>query len=234
MPWTSVGVSPTRSYATPPLPAPSQALEFISLSWTQTFVPLVFGIDPWLFSGHGERVAFGVIGQAVVLTVAGATIMRRPAAWRPWVLLMVTVLTFSALVGLTRASIFGPGEAADVRYVAFDTFFLAICLGLMLMPVRRDAWSCHWVAARPPPSGAGWYRHSHRRSSPRQPHLWFWLLGIPALVAVVAVYTSALVFDQNHDPTVQATHASRTFFANFEKFVARSDVEGHSPLSLGH
>ena len=60
-PWTSVGDSRTRPCtATPPLPTPGQLLEFISLSWTQTFVPLGFGVDPWLFSAHGVRVAFGV------------------------------------------------------------------------------------------------------------------------------------------------------------------------------
>ena len=221
-------------YSTPPLPTPSQALEFISLSWTQTFVPLVVAVDPWLLSSHSERVAIGLIGQVVVLTAAAVTIVRRPASWRPWVLLVVTFLTFSALVGLTRVSIFGPGDASDVRYVAFDAFFLAICLGLILMPIRREAWSCYWDAVRPPASGADSYRHSHSHSGPHRPRLWLWLIGVPVLVAVVSVYAGALVFDQNHDANVQGTHASRTFFATFQEVVACRDVEGHSPLPLGH
>ena len=102
-----------------------------------------------------------------MLAAVAVTILRRPAAWRPWVLLVVTCLAFSGLVGLTRAArLFGPADAGDVRYVAFDAFFLSICLGLVLMPVRKDAWSRYWVAVRPPPSGTDSYRHSPRRSPP--------------------------------------------------------------------
>jgi len=203
-------------YYTPPLPIPRQALEFISLSWTQTFVPLVFGVDPWLLANHGERVVIGGLGQVVALTVIAVTILWRPVAWRAWILLAITFLAFACLVGLTRVSLFGAGDASDVRYVAFDAFFLVICLGLVLMPVRQEAWSRKWAADRPPPCGVRKHRHSPRPDEPQRARRRTVMIGIPVVCAIVALYALALLFDQDHDNTVQGTHASRTFFTTFK------------------
>ena len=64
-----------------------QALGFVGLSWTQTLIPLTFGVDLWVLSAHAERAVAGLLGQVLFIGFVVGTILRRRSAWRAWVLL---------------------------------------------------------------------------------------------------------------------------------------------------
>jgi hypothetical protein len=187
-----------------------QTLGFVGLSWTQTVVPLIFGVDAWLLPAHAERVLAGLLGQVVFITFFVFTLLRSRSAWRAWVLFGVTFFVGAALVGVTRAGTYGPGDAGDVKYVALDAFFLVIAVGFALLPVRATV-QAESVSSRKP----------RRIARPA----WFPALVVFVLLAVVLAYGTALVFDQNRDHESAGSHASRQFFSNFAtSWATRSSV----------
>jgi hypothetical protein len=215
-------------YATPPLPTPIELLQFASLSWTQTFVPLTFGLDSWLLGSHSERALAGTIGQIIVITLVILTIVRRRDAWRPWVLFGVVFLAMTCLVGLTRVSAFGPGDASDVRYFSLSVYFLAIAVGLALRPARLRPFYSAWTSTRTMPVARSDDRPArHSRPLHRRPV--FWLSAAPALCAIVVLYAVALNFDRSRDSTVQGDYASRTFFTTYSSSWAHAESEGNHP-----
>jgi hypothetical protein len=184
-----------------------QTLGFAGLSWSQTLAPLTFGVDAWVLPTHLERIVAGVVGQVLLIAFAIGTILRRRSAWRAWVLFGSTFFVGAALVGATRAGTYGPGDASDVKYVALDAFFLVICTGFALLPVRllADLSPTRTPQAAP---AAGRALHDPRPA---------WLrTGVAVtLTAVVLVYGMALIFDQDRDPESAGSFASHRFFANF-------------------
>lgn len=177
-----------------------QTLGFIGLSWTQTVIPLTFGVDPWLFPAHAERVLAGLLGQIAFIGFFVFTVMRRRSAWRAWLLFVLTFFLGAAIVGLTRAGTYGPGDASDVKYVAIDAFFLVIAVGFALLPVRAAVQAGPVSNSRP--------LHTARP-------VWLLTLAVLAGLAVVIAYGTALVFDQNRDHETVGSHASRQYFADF-------------------
>jgi hypothetical protein len=177
-----------------------QTLGFIGLSWTQTVIPLTFGVDAWLLPAHAERILAGLLGQVVFIAFFVFTLMRRRTAWRAWVLIGFIFFVGAALVGATRAGSYGPGDASDVKYVALDAFFLVIGVGFALLPVRASVQAESVSSGRPLRTA---------RSA------WFPTLVVFALLAVVLAYGTALVWDQNRDHESMGSHASRQYFANF-------------------
>jgi len=201
----------------------------MSLSWTQTFVPLVFGLDAWLLPEHWERVFVGVLGQGLFVLALVITIRRRRVASRAWILFGITFLTMSVLVGLTRVSAFGPGEADDVRYCTLDAFFAVIALGIAWLPVRPEVGPAYATAGSTW-NHAGSHARSARHAGSTRGHAVRRNVAIPALCALVALYATALVFDQDHDPTVQGDHGDRRFFATFTASWARVTANAKHPF----
>lgn len=190
--------------------AMGQTLDFIGLSWTQTVVPLTFGVDAWLFPTHVERALAGLLGQVVVIAFFVFTLLRRRSAWRAWVLFGVTFFVGAAIVGATRAGTYGPGDASDVKYVALDAFFLVIAVGFALLPVRT--------------TDQAEVRKSQRIPRTARP-IWFAPLIVLALVVAVLAYGSVLVFDQNRDHESVTSHESREYFATFAtSWAARASI----------
>jgi hypothetical protein len=188
-----------------------QALTFVVLSWTQTFVPLTIGVYVWLLPVHVERVVAGVLGQALLVVFVVGTVLRRRAAWRAWLLLGGTFLVSAALVGLTRAGVYGPGDAGDVKYVTLDVFFLAISLGFALLPVRPLP-SCSPTGRPPADPASDRGRMSMQPPAGARPSLRA-LVCLVAL-ALVPLYGVAMVFDQDRYPLSVAAHTSHRFFTN--------------------
>lgn len=187
-----------------------QTFGFIGLSWTQTLIPLTFGIDPWLLPAHAERLVAGLVGQAVFIGFFLFTLLKRRSAWRAWILFGCTFFVGAALVGVTRAGTYGPGDANDVKYVALDAFFLVITIGFALLPVRTPV-QAESASSRAP----------LRTVRPA----WLPTLSILALLAVVLLYGTALVFDQNRDHESVGSHASRQYFADFARsWASRASV----------
>jgi hypothetical protein len=191
-----------------------QTLGFIGLSWTQTVVPLTFGVDAWLLPAHAERVLAGLLGQVVFVTVLFFTLARRRSAWRARVLLGCTFCAGAALVGVTRAGAYGPGDASDVKYVALDAFFLVIAVGFALLPVRTTAQAST----------------SSRRTLRTARSPWFPVLVVFALLAVVLAYGTALVFEQNRDHESVGSRYSRQFFETFATSWAARASPKNSPF----
>jgi hypothetical protein len=192
-----------------------QALGFIGLSWTQTVIPLTFGVDAWLLPAQAERILAGVLGQVVFFAFFLFTLARRRSAGRAWILFGCTFFVGAALVGITRAGAYGPGDASDVKYVALDAFFLVIAIGFALLPIRT-------TLQADPANGR------QTRRTARSP-----LFPVPvvfALLAVVLAYGSALVFDQNRDHESVGSHASRQFFATFATSWATRASTTNSPF----
>lgn len=187
-----------------------QTLGFIELSWTQTLIPLTFGVDAWLLSTHVERVLAGVLGQIIFVAFVVGTLLRRGSAWRAWVLLGSTFLVGATLVGVTRAGRYGPGDASDVKYFAFDAFFLVIAVGFALLPVRRSGEGLPAVTAPAEPASS---RSPVPGRSARP--AWFPALVVLTTLAVVLAYGMILVFDQNRDSESTGSHASHRFFTTF-------------------
>jgi hypothetical protein len=191
-----------------------QTLDFIALSWTQTFVPLTFGVDAWLLPTHAERVLAGVLGEALLVSSVVITILRRRSAWRAWLLLGATFLGTAALVGFARAGTYGSGEASDVRYVLLDVFFLVIAVGFALLPVRPLTSGTRAVTARADStSSRSRSSATHRRATAR-PASFRAVAGF-AVLAVVVVYGVGMVVEQNRDPETAGALASHRFFAQF-------------------
>ncbi|HSZ36745.1 MAG TPA: hypothetical protein VK773_06605, partial [Acidimicrobiales bacterium] len=187
-----------------------QTLGFIGLSWTQTFVPLVFGVDPWLLPAHADRILVGLAGEILFGAFVVWTVLRRRSAWRAWVLVGTTFLVSMALVGVTRAGTYGPGDASDVKYVALDAFFLMIAIGFAVLPLRPLATGAPAVTARSAPAG----NESRPPGRVAQP-AWFRPVLVAALAVVVLVYGMALVFDQDRDSESAGSQGSHRFFAAF-------------------
>jgi hypothetical protein len=191
-------------YATPPLPHAGQALEFVSLSWTQTFIPLFVGLDTWLLPNHVERVVAGIAGQLAIIGFIVWTIRRRVGAWRAWLVFGITFLFMESLVGLTRVSLIGPGAASDSRYVALNVYFFLISIGFSLLPLRAES----RYRERAPERVAR--RPSHGRRSPK-----WTVAGLAAVCVIVVAYGGVLIWDQNHLSEVQLDFGSRQFFGKF-------------------
>jgi hypothetical protein len=189
-----------------------QALTFVVLSWTQTFVPLTAGVYVWLLPLHTERVVAGLLGQALLVVFIVGTILKRRAAWRAWLLLGGTFLISAALVGLTRAGVYGPGDAGDVKYVTLDVFFLAICIGFALSPVRPLI-SCSPAAISPADPASNGSRMSTQPPARTARPLFRTLVCLVSL-ALVLLYGVAMVFDQDRYPLSAAAHTSHRFFTN--------------------
>jgi hypothetical protein len=186
----------------------AQLLGFVGLSWTQTFVPLTFGVDAWVLPAHVERIFAGVLGQFLLVAFIVGTLLRRRSAWRAWVLLASTFLVSAGLVGATRAGTYGPGDASDVKYVALDVFFLVIAVGFALSPVRPLTVG--------PPAETGRAESASSGSPTRTPKpAGFQALVVLTVLAIVFLYGMALVFDQDRDAESVGSHASHGFFANF-------------------
>ena len=215
-------------YATPPLPSPGQALQFISLSWTQTFVPLMFGLDAWSLPSHLERFMAGAIGQVALVVFVVWTIHRRSTAGRAWVLFGVTFVATTCLVGLTRVSLFGPGDASDVRYVTLGVYLFVISFGLALLPLRNRSVASASVAE---PVGASEPTSSPGHAEPARRRLTTWIIVVPALCAVLVGYGALLVFDQSRDFVVQDDHAARQFLG-IRRVLASSRLDASLPV--GH
>jgi hypothetical protein len=192
-----------------------QTLGFIGLSWTQTVIPLTFGVDAWILPTHAARALAGLLGQVVFVAFVVFTLVRKSTAWRAWALFGVTFFVGAALVGVTRAGTYGPGDASDVKYVALDAFFLVIAVGFAVFPVRASDQAEALSSQRLP------------RTARPVP---FATLAVFALVAAVLAYGSALVFDQNRDHESVGSHTSRLFFAKFATSWAKSTSMTHSPF----
>jgi hypothetical protein len=198
-------------YATPPLPHAIEAIQFISLSWTQTFIPLLFGVNVWLLAGHLERLLVGALGQMVLIAFVVWSIHRRPTAWRAWVVFGLTFLTSTVLVGLTRVSIFGAGDASDVRYVTICVYLFVLSLGFVLLPFRlRES------------GAAGLELMSMRERAQRGKHgaakeqrIVHPALVIPVVIVVLVAYSALLGFDQSRDFVIQDDIATRSYFSTF-------------------
>jgi hypothetical protein len=187
-------------YPNPGSASIGQTLGFIGLSWTQTVIPLTFGVDAWLLPTHADRVLAGLLGQVAFIAFFVFTVARRRSAWRAWVLFGCTFFVGAALVGVTRAGTYGAGDASDVKYVALDAFFLVIAAGFALAPVRTISTA---------------ESEGSRRTLRTARSAWFPVLVGFTLLAVVLAYGAALVFDQNRDHESVGSHASRQFFATF-------------------
>ena len=203
-----------------------QTLGFIGLSWTQTLIPLTFGVDAWLLPSHAERVLAGVLGQIILVAFVVGTLLRKGSAWRAWVLLGSTFLVGATLVGVTRAGAYGPGDASDVKYFAFDAFFLVIAVGFALLPIRPSGQALTAVTLRAEPA---------RSLSPRPARAprpaWFPALVVLATLAVVLAYGAVLVFDQNRDSESTTSHNSHRFFATFStSWAAQTSPTSHAFL----
>ena len=172
-------------------------------------MPLTFGIDTWLLPSHGDRILAGVLGQVVVIGVIVWTIRRRRDAARAWVLFGLMFVTLATLVGLTRVSSFGPGDAGDVRYVTLDAFFLPIVLAFALRPPRALASSSALVAVTSSRIVGHPENDPPRHRNVRQKSRAGWAIGAVVLCIVTALYGIALVYDLNRDTTVQGDFASR-------------------------
>lgn len=193
-------------YATGGSATAGQTFSFVGLSWTQTLIPLTFGIDAWVLPAHAERVLAGLLGQVILIAFVVGTIVRRRSAWRAWVLLGATFFVSAALVGVTRAGTYGPGDASDVKYVALDVFFLVIAVGFALLPIRPLTVGSY--------VGTAQAESANSQNGTTRP-TWFPILVVLTVLVVVFVYGVALVFDQDRDGESVGSHASRTFFANF-------------------
>jgi hypothetical protein len=207
-------------YSTGPLATIGQTLEFIELSWTQTLIPLTFGVDAWLLPTHLERVSAGILGQVAFALFVAWTIHRWTSAWRAWVLLGVSFCASAALVGFTRVSYLGPGDASDVKYVGLDAFFLVIAVGLSLMPIVSPAFGR-------PAALDGIEPIDTRRSNSaaqlakrlmRPVHLQ--AVATFAILASIVVYGSALILDQNREWESAGSHSSRQFFSDVSQSMA--------------
>jgi hypothetical protein len=185
----------------------TQVLAFVGLSWTQTFVPLVFGVDAWVLPAHGERIFAGLLGQTLLVAFVVGTVLRKRSAWRAWVLIGSTFLVSATLVGATRAGTYGPGDASDVKYVALDAFFLVIAVGFALLPVRP-------LSSSPTVIVQAESADSQNRTATARP-AWLRTLIVLTVLAVLVVYGTALLFDQNRDSESVGSHASHGYFANF-------------------
>ena len=206
-------------YVRPGSAAIGQTLAFIGLSWTQTVVPLTFGVDVWLLPVHAERVLAGLLGQAVFIAFFVFTLARRRSAWRAWVLLGCTFFLGAALVGVTRVGAYGPGDAGDVKYVALDAFFLVLAAGFALLPVRST------VQAQSP---------SRRRELLTARSTWFPVLVGLAVLAVVLAYGTALIFDQNRDGESVGSHAARQILRDFLHILGDQGIPDIFSLPLGY
>ena len=210
----------TNLYPTGILATVGQTFDFVSLSWTQTLIPLTFGVDAWVLPTHAERVWAGVLGEAILAVFVVVTIRRRRFAWRAWVLLCVPFFATAALVGVTRAGYFGPADAQDVKYVALDAFFLVIAVGFALLPLRSAASGTITAAARnesivvPIPSRAA--RHARGFSRPA----YLPAVAVFGLLVCVLAYGTALIFDQNREFESVDSHESHQFFANVSRSLA--------------
>ncbi len=199
-------------YATPPLPHPGDAIQFISLSWTQTFVPLAFGLDTWLLPSHLDRLIAGVVGQIGLVVFVVWTIYRRRVAGRAWAMFGVTFLASTSLVGLTRVSMFGPGDASDVRYVTLAVYLFVISVGLALMPLQERLDDTKSIAV---PMGSRERAKIPRHAAIAGRRVRSAIIVIPVVCIAIVVYGTLLIFDQRHDLVVQEDLGSHQFFSKF-------------------
>lgn len=186
-------------YEGQPAPTLVHLGEFLWLTLVQTFAPLLVGIDSWLLGTKWLRMLVDGMGSFLVISAVVVSIVRQPSAWRPWAVFFMTFLLMGTVVGLNRL-VLGVGDAADVRYITFDTFFFAI---VCTVAFRRPAVHPLYAAPERAPK--------HRRVG-RRPRTSAVVVAVLAVLVLVAVDVVALPFDASHYFPVSESRSARQFF----------------------
>ncbi|MDX6229093.1 MAG: hypothetical protein QOI76_2483 [Frankiales bacterium] len=113
-----------HDYASPSAVRAELYLHFLSVSWSEAFVPALLG-GPlrWSLSGIGHYggagtpLWFEIVSQLVLAAVVLVTVRRRPSVWGAWLLVLVAIGTELTLVSLGRLTN-GVSIAHDYRYHA--------------------------------------------------------------------------------------------------------------------
>ncbi len=135
-----------KEYILSPLPNVETALRFIGSGWAQGYVLSSFGITFAKLSEGWPRVLLVVVGQCLFFGLVGATIFRRRAAWKAWVVFGSGFLAIEILAAVGRGG-YGNVFAINTVYWTVQPFMLSLAIGLAFLP------STFGIAALPPPKG---------------------------------------------------------------------------------
>ena len=105
-------------------------LDYFRILWAQTLIPGLLGVTVPATGLSAGQVLFVVALQIGVVAAVAVSMVRKPAAWRAWGFLAVTVILNGVLIARTRIPTFGAGIAAELRYLSDFAWLvpLAVCL----------------------------------------------------------------------------------------------------------
>ncbi|HET9074669.1 MAG TPA: hypothetical protein VFN48_08835 [Solirubrobacteraceae bacterium] len=116
-------------------PSLSAWVTFWRILWVQTLVPGLFGLHLPETGLHGGQVIEAIGLEAVVLAGIIVSLVRKRAAWRAWVVLLIVVLANGILVGEERIVVLPPAViAGDTRYLLDFAWLVPLCVALAFSP----------------------------------------------------------------------------------------------------
>jgi hypothetical protein len=121
-------------FSLPPAPSVAALLHYLGIAWSQGVMPGSLGLQyPDLVANAALAT---VVGQVVFVALVVVSLVRRPQAWRAWVLFGVTLVVLLAVTGETRVADFGPPLGLDYRYLTQVPVLSMLALGLAFLPLR--------------------------------------------------------------------------------------------------
>lgn len=120
---------------------PREYLDYFRILWAQTLIPGLLGVTVPATGLSAGQVLFVVALQICVIVAVVGSVVRKPAAWRGWVFLALTVILNGVLIARTRIPTFGVGIAAELRYLSDFAWLapLAVCLAFHRDPTASPA-----------------------------------------------------------------------------------------------
>jgi len=108
----------------------TQYLQYFRILWAQTLIPGLAGVTLPATGMSAGQVVLAVALQMVVIAAVAVSIVRKPAAWRAWLLIAITVVFNGMIVARSRIPMFGVGIGAELRYLADFAWLVPLAVGL--------------------------------------------------------------------------------------------------------
>jgi hypothetical protein len=197
------------------------ALSYVRIFWLEGFSPLLFGIRVPIHDQGDLHLVAIVAAQAAVIALIAWSILRRRAAWRAWVFLLIGLLA-NGLILAGRVAQWGAADIAHtIRYYTEPALLVLLAVAFAFATPRLRG------PARDLPAG--------ERARPARLRLPTARVGTAVCLALVAYLcatwatASSLTGDASPDAEVRSGRVARAYLDNLRADLASARRQGVQP-----
>jgi hypothetical protein len=146
-------------YRLPPVTSTAKVLHFIGAGWAQGFAPSMLGFRYSSVDTTTGRWQAIVLGQAFMIGIVVASLVRRPSAWRAWAWFGASFIVMDTVAAIGRSALSIQLASNPTYWVILGfQFWIAVALAYLPSPVTIDG---RPLAAPAPPHGRHAIRNDH-------------------------------------------------------------------------